>query len=138
MRPNRLTLEKTTFTIAGVMALGIDTKLTGARERLFVDGVEITPGESLAVANYSPSGFAWGYSGRGADQTALAICLHIFQNPTLAETIYPDFKVEFVQQWPLAQPFNQLIDIADFLLDHWPIVSQAYCLSHIHPEKYET
>ena len=138
MIPNRLILEKTTFAIAGVMAIGTESTPTCARERLFVDGVEIMPGESLALANHSPNGFAWGYSGRGADQTALAICLHIFRNADVAKAIYQPFKATFVQQWPLAQPFNLEIDIANFLLDHWSIVSQTYYLSHNPTDLYET
>ena len=138
MIPSTLKLKKTTFAIAGVMAIGAGSSTTCARERLFVDGVEITPGESLTLVNHSPSGFAWGYSGRGADQTALAICLYIFQNTDVAKAIYQPFKAQFVQQWPLAQPFNQEINITNFLLDHWSTVSAAYCLSQTHDHSYET
>lgn len=124
-----MTLFKTgklTFAVAGVIALTEGATPHRARERLFVDCVELSPDPSLAVLKLSPSGFAWGYSGRGADQTALAMCLHIFQSTAVAKALYPHFKAEFVQQWPLARPFNQRIDITDFLLDHFSIISDAY------------
>lgn len=116
------------FAIAGVMAIGSGPSHQ-ALERLFVDGVELLPKPSLQIRNHSPSGFAWGYTGSGAAQTALAICLHIFGNAAVAKAVYQDFKVEFVSRWPLAKPFNQQIDITDFLLDHWQEVSDAYCRS---------
>lgn len=120
--------DKMIFAIAGVMAI-VSAPADQALERLFVDGVELLPGPSLKIRTHSPSGFAWGYMGSGAAQTALAICLHIFQKPTVAEAVYQDFKAEFVSQWPLAKPFNQQIDITDFLLDHWQKVSDAHCNS---------
>lgn len=126
MTPNTLKLDKTTFAIAGVMADDAGLKRKCARERLFVDGIELTPQASLLIRNHSPSGFAWGYTGSGAAQTALAICLHIFQNATVADAVYQEFKVVFVSRWPLAKPFNERIDITNFLLDHWTEVSQAY------------
>ena len=118
--------DKMVFAIAGVMAVA-SAPAGRALEWLFVDGVELLPEPSLQIRNHSPSGFAWGYTGSGAAQTALAICLHIFGNAAVAGAIYQDFKAEFVSKWPLAKPFNQQIDITDFLLDHWQEVSDAYC-----------
>lgn len=123
--------DKMIFAVAGVMAIG-STSADRALERLFVDGVELLPGPSLQIRNHSPSGFAWGYTGSGAAQTALAVCLRIFGNSAVAGAVYQDFKAEFVSQWPLAKPFNQSIDITDFLLDHWQDVSDAYRSSHNH------
>lgn len=129
--PTMLKLDKTTFSVAGVLAFTADSNPTYARERLFVDGTELTPQASLALRNHSPSGFAWGYTGSGAAQTALAICLHIFQNPAVATVLHQAFKVKFVSCWPVAKPFNIEIDVADFVLDHWTDVSEAYknCLN---------
>lgn len=126
-----LKLDKTTFSVAGVMAFAATSTPNQGQERLFVDGAELTPQASLALRNHSPNGFAWGYTGSGAAQTALAICLHIFQHPAVATVLYQDFKVEFVSHWPLAKPFNIEIDVADFMLDHWADVSNAYqnCLN---------
>lgn len=77
MKLTGLKFEEMTFAIAGVMAITAGVRPRQALERLFVNGVEITPEQSLKIRNHSPSGFAWGYSGRRAAQTALAICLHI-------------------------------------------------------------
>lgn len=117
--------EKMIFAIAGIMTT-VSAPADQALERLFVDGVELLPGPSLRIRKHSLSGFAWGYTGSGAAQTALAICLHIFGNVAVAAAVYQDFKVDFVSQWTLAKPFNQRIDITDFLLDHWQEVSAAY------------
>lgn len=130
MKPTELKLEKTTFAIAGVIAIIAGTRPSQALERLFVNGVEIKPEQSLKIRNHSPSGFAWGYSESGAAQTALAICLHIFQDAAVAEAVYQDFKVQFVSRWPLAEPFNVQVDITNFLLDRWAVVSKAYRCSH--------
>lgn len=119
-------LDKMTFVVTGVMAMTEGVKSGCSLERLFVDGVELTPEQSLNVRNHSPNGFAWGYSGSGAAQTALAICLHIFHDVAVAEAVYQDFKREFVSQWPLAEPFNAVVDLTNFLLDHWPTIAVAY------------
>ena len=125
---------KTIFAVAGVLAIPDSGVAHTARERLFVDGVELLPGPSLAVRNHSPSGFAWGYSGSGAAQTALAICLHIFQSPVVAQRVYQDFKSTFVSRWPLASPFNESIDISDFLLDHWSVIEPAQSFLQRQPD----
>lgn len=122
--------EKMTFIIAGTLTVGSPAdqprhQPSHAQERLFIDGREILPGDSLKIRNHSPSGFAWGYSGSGAAQTALAVCLHIFRYPAVAEALYQDFKATFVAHWPLAKPFNQEIDITEFMLDHWSQITRA-------------
>ncbi|MVM41991.1 hypothetical protein GO730_38095 [Spirosoma sp. HMF3257] len=104
-------LEKTTFVINGVIT-------NGGNQRLFVDGVEILPGESQKLVNHSPDGFSWGYSGSGPAQSALAICLQIFKNQHVAEVLYQSFKETFVSHWqPAGAPFQKEIDITDFLID---------------------
>ncbi len=120
------------------MAIAAGSKPCCALERLFVDGVELTPERSLKVRNHSPNGFAWGYNGSGAAQTALAICLHIFQNVTAAETVYQDFKRNFVSKWPLAKPFNVQVDLTNFLLDYWPAIAEAYDSGHNQDDQDET
>lgn len=129
-------VKKMTYLIAGVMAEATSTR--SALERLFVDGQEIRPEASQKIRNHSPGGFSWGYAGSGPTQTALAICLHIFQNSSVAEAIYQEFKFAFVTRWPIAQPFNEEIDITNFLLDHWEAVSSAYQHSQNVTDTYET
>ena len=104
-------LDKTTFLITGTIALD-------KNQRLYIDGVEIFPDESQKIRNHSPDGFAWGYAGSGPAQSALAICLHLFKNKHVAESLYQSFKVAYVAHWQHAAPFRQEVDIADFLIDH--------------------
>ena len=105
------TLDKTKFVITGTVSLKED-------QRLYVDGVEILPDESQKIRNHSPDGFAWGYSGSGPAQSALAICLHIFRNKYVAEALYQDFKSAYVTHWQHQAPFRKEIDVANFLVEH--------------------
>lgn len=104
-------LNETTFIITGTIALG-------KHQCLYIDGVEIFPDESQKIRNHSPDGFAWGYAGSGPAQSALAICLHIFRNKHVAESLYQSFKVTHVAHWQHAEPFRKEVDIADFLINH--------------------
>lgn len=51
--------------------------------RIYLNGKFLSPKRSQGVMNHSPDGFAWGYSGSGPAQLALAICL---------VTIWDDYK----------------------------------------------
>lgn len=51
---------------------------------------------SLKIANHSPDGFAWGYSGSGPAQFALAILLEETGNPRLALDLYQEFKSRYI------------------------------------------
>lgn len=46
----------------------------------FTEGRELKPARSQKYYNHSPDGFAWGYSGSGPAQLALALCLVIFDH----------------------------------------------------------
>ena len=77
--------------------------------------------ESIEPPNrHSPNGFAWGYTGNGPADTALAIVQHAvtrlghFQ-PAAADRVYQDFKRGFVAKLGLNQPF----EIAAADVDHW-------------------
>lgn len=70
----------------------------GWDEPVYVDGVELDLAESLKVWNHSPSGFAWGYSGSGPAQLALAILLR-FTDEYTAGALHQPFKREFVARW---------------------------------------
>lgn len=112
-------LEKTAFVVSGSLTLD-------KHQRLFVDNVEILPDESQKIRNHSPDGFAWGYSGSGPAQSALAICLHIFKNHQVAEALYQDFKAAYVAHWQYQAPFKREIDVADFLIDHRERLRMAF------------
>ncbi len=113
------TLAKTTFQIRGTYQPADYDLDQDEQCQLFVDGQEVSLANSLKIRNHSPTGFNWGYGGSGPAQSALAICLHIFGNPHVAQALYQSFKSTFVAHWqPQRTPIEQLIDISDFLIDH--------------------
>ena len=76
-------LKKTTFLIEGCIQ-PIDSQLLYA---LYIDDCEVDLEKSLAVRLHSPDGFSWGYSGSGPAQSALAICLALFENSYVAQRL---------------------------------------------------
>lgn len=62
-----------------------------------IDGKRLDPAVSQEVHNHSPDGFAWGYSGSGPAQLALAILLHFASRP-FALRYYQDFKSEVIAE----------------------------------------
>lgn len=53
----------------------------------------------LEIKNHSPTGFAWGYSGSGPAQLALAILTDALGDSELALHHYQEFKREIVAGW---------------------------------------
>jgi hypothetical protein len=96
----------------------IHCKREHVANRIFIDNVEIKPGLSQKLRNHSPDGFNWGYGGSGPAQAALAICLHIFDSPAVAQALYQEFKWKFVSTWG-EDEFSVHLDLTDFILDHW-------------------
>lgn len=107
-------LTKTTFLLEG----RIRQQASELFYSLYVDGHEIDLEKSLAVRLHSPDGFNWGYGGSGPAQSALALCLFIFDNTYVAQKLYQSFKETFVARWPQGQSFYRQIDLTDFLIDH--------------------
>lgn len=62
------------------------------------DQEQLTPDRSLELANHSPSGFEWGYSGSGPAQLALAFLLDYTDDEEVALAEYMAFKTEVVSQ----------------------------------------
>ena len=60
------------------------------------DGVALSPVPSQRVWNHSPDGFAWGYSGSGPAQLALAILLAAGLDEQVAVDLHQDFKREHI------------------------------------------
>ena len=58
----------------------------------------LTPDRSLELANHSPSGFEWGYTGSGPAQLALALLLDYTDDEEVALAEYMAFKTEVVSQ----------------------------------------
>ena len=59
---------------------------------------QLTPRQSLELANHSPSGFEWGYGGSGPAQLALALLLDYTDDEAVALAHYTEFKNEVVSQ----------------------------------------
>ncbi len=76
-----------------------------ASRRVWFDGKELTPEKSLGVVNHSPGGFAWGYSGSGPSQLALAILLELTDKATALQ-LYQDFKGEVLARLDVDSDFE--------------------------------
>ena len=64
----------------------------------------VTPEPSLELANHSPSGFSWGYSGSGPSQLALALLLDYTDDEDVALAHYTGFKNRVVSQLDCSHP----------------------------------
>ncbi|WP_135855126.1 DUF6166 domain-containing protein [Halorussus salinus] len=64
----------------------------------------VTPEPSLELANHSPSGFSWGYSGSGPSQLALALLLDYTDDEDVAIAHYTRFKNRGVSQLDCSHP----------------------------------
>ena len=65
---------------------------------------QVTPEPSLELANHSPSGFGWGYSGSGPAQLALALLLDYTGDEDVALAHYIGFKNRVVSQLDCSHP----------------------------------
>lgn len=66
------------------------------------------------LANHSPDGLSWGYSGSGCAQLALAMLMAIFNDWERVRPIYQSFEEVFVSKIP--QHTNWAADGANILL----------------------
>lgn len=69
---------------------------------VWLDGNWLDPAPSQEYRNHSPDGFAWGYSGSGPAQLALAIKLKL----TGEAFGYQDFKFKFISTLPVDEDFE--------------------------------
>jgi hypothetical protein len=69
-----------------------------ARDRITVNGKVLSP--RYDIRNHSPAGFAWGYSGSGPAQTALALLCDATGNVKEAEHYYQFFKEAVISRIP--------------------------------------
>lgn len=69
------------------------------------DGKDLDPGRSQQVCNHSPDGFAWGYSGSGPSQLALAILLEETDLDT-AKHRYQNFKWDMIAKLDMFSPWE--------------------------------
>ena len=92
--------------------IGGNMKIGGCHEthKVYVDGYELSPKDSLKVRNHSPDGFSWGYCGSGPSQLSLAILLVAGIPKEIAELKYQDFKRDVVASLP--EDFRLDIDIS--------------------------
>lgn len=101
--------------------------------RLWVNAREISPVHSWKLRNHSPYGFDWGYAGSGAAQTALAMCLYIYQNEEIAKAVYQDFKFQIVARWPQVN-FHKEVNVENFTWNHLDKIREAAHQIKLHIE----
>ena len=70
--------------------------------RVWLDGNELLPDDSLTYRNHSPDGFSWGYGGSGPAQLALAVMLEI----NGAAFGYQEFKWKEIANLPIDSDFE--------------------------------
>ncbi len=83
---------------------------------VLVDGKELPLAPSLRLRNHSPTGFAWGYSGSGPAQLALALLLWNGAGREEAQALYQSFKSQHVAGWPNGQDFAVELDVTAWRL----------------------
>lgn len=64
--------------------------------QVFIGGRELLPDRSQKVHNHSPDGFAWGYSGSGPAQLALAILIEYTEDWNDAIRLHQQFKNDII------------------------------------------
>lgn len=82
---------------------------------VFIEGIKLSPAQSLKVLNKSPDGFAWGYAGSGPSQLAIAILLALTGNEKFAKRHYQDFKDLYITKLSIDKDFE--LDIND--VNNW-------------------
>jgi hypothetical protein len=70
-----------------------------ATKQVQINGVRIIPDGSLRIRRHSPDGFAWGYSGSGPAQFALAL-LMLYVDAETALRYYQELKFGWVSGLP--------------------------------------
>lgn len=70
------------------------------------NGLTFSPARSLKVWNHSPTGFAWGYSGSGPAQLALALLLDVLDNDDRAVRLHQRFKSRVIARLPMDDPWE--------------------------------
>ena len=79
-----------------------------------VDGKPLNPKISQRVANHSPDGFSWGYSGSGPMQLALGILLAAGVRKADATAYCIRFRQAFIEALPRAS-FVLKVDVQGWL-----------------------
>jgi hypothetical protein len=82
-------------------AARVKFKLKGDWENrlIWLNGNPLSAEASLNIRSHSPDGFAWGYSGGGPSQLALAIMLELYGEET-AKKNYMNFKDKHIATLP--------------------------------------
>ncbi len=84
--------------------------LENGQVEVYLNGQLLDPALSQQVYNHSPDGFAWGYSGSGPAQLALAICLELYPINQALE-VYQDFKERYITPLDQDQDFELTITL---------------------------
>jgi hypothetical protein len=75
-------------------------------EFVTLNGVKFSHKPSLKLANHSPDGFSWGYSGSGPAQLAIAILFNETGDVNIATRFYQEFKMKYIAEFPMGQNFT--------------------------------
>lgn len=86
---------------------------------VFVNDEQLELGPSFEVVQHSPDGFAWGYSGSGPSQLAMAILLKAGLSKAEALRLYHKFRDEFLAGLPRAS-FSIDVDVATWTSQQAP------------------
>jgi hypothetical protein len=85
-------------------------------DEVLVDGKPLSPKASQQIQNHSPDGFAWGYSGSGPAQLALALLLAGGLSAEDAQAFHQDFKRQFIAGQPQRGDWELELDIRTWAL----------------------
>lgn len=87
--------------------------------KVMVNGVYLDPKPSQKIMNHSPDGFAWGYSGSGPAQLALALTVYAAEMMDVpfgrVRQFYQEVKSEFVANWPKDEEISSQYNIEGYL-----------------------
>lgn len=84
----------------------------------YLSEIELKPNKSLKIINHSPTGFAWGYSGSGPAQLALAVLVILLPKED-ALALYQDFKRDIVSGFAQNEDFElSFLTVEKWLQQH--------------------
>lgn len=80
------------------------------RDRVFINGHELSPKRSQSIRNHSPDGFLWGYGGSGPAQLALSLLLELTDDERFALEHYQSFKWDIIAKIPQGSEFIMTVE----------------------------
>jgi len=84
---------------------------------IWLNKMELNPGNSQKIYNHCDEGFDWGHSGDGSAQLSLAILLELTQNKRISMILHHIFKNECISTLPKSD-FEIKINFGEWLNKH--------------------